>query len=98
MVCAWQSCLRFPGSVALSSRNSAAQRQSCPTAHLMLKRVRGLLWSHCAERKGRCELNRRILIIDDDTTMLETLRAELEAHGYGIALETAPELALKRLA
>jgi two-component system response regulator HydG len=43
-------------------------------------------------------VERRILIIDDDTTMLETLRAELEGRGNEVAVESSPEIALRRLA
>ena len=43
-------------------------------------------------------MERRILIIDDDTSMLDTLRAELESRGNEVAVESAPEVALRRLA
>jgi DNA-binding NtrC family response regulator len=49
-------------------------------------------------KKGRCEVDRRILIIDDDTSMLDTLRAELESRDYDVAAEVSPESALRRLA
>ncbi len=43
-------------------------------------------------------MNRRILIIDDDTSMLDTLRAELESRSYEITVESSPEVALRTLA
>ncbi|MGH7434380.1 MAG: sigma-54-dependent transcriptional regulator, partial [Polyangiaceae bacterium] len=43
-------------------------------------------------------MERRILIIDDDTSMLDTLRVELESRGNEVAVESAPEVALRRLA
>jgi DNA-binding NtrC family response regulator len=43
-------------------------------------------------------VNRRILIIDDDTSMLDTLRAELESRSYDVVVEATPEAALTRLA
>jgi DNA-binding NtrC family response regulator len=43
-------------------------------------------------------VNRRILIIDDDTSMLDTLQAELESRDYEVAVERAPDIALRRLA
>jgi two-component system response regulator HydG len=43
-------------------------------------------------------VDRRLLIIDDDATMLEMLRAELESRRYEVVTETSPEKALGRLA
>jgi two-component system response regulator AtoC len=42
-------------------------------------------------------VTRRILIIDDDTSMLETLRADLESRGYEVVVEATPEGALRQL-
>jgi DNA-binding NtrC family response regulator len=38
------------------------------------------------------------MIIDDDASMLEMLRAELERRGYEVVAETSPEAALRKLA
>jgi DNA-binding NtrC family response regulator len=43
-------------------------------------------------------VDRRVLIIDDDPTMLETLRAELEPRSYEVITHTSPESALRELA
>jgi DNA-binding NtrC family response regulator len=44
------------------------------------------------------DMDRRVLIIDDDPSMLELLRAELEQRGYEVVTETSPEAALRLLA
>jgi two-component system response regulator HydG len=41
---------------------------------------------------------RSILIIDDDTSMLDTLRAELGSLGYEVVAQSSPEVALRSLA
>ena len=43
-------------------------------------------------------MNRRILVIDDDTSMLETLRVELQSLNFVVTVERTPEGALSRLA
>ncbi|MGD0528632.1 MAG: sigma 54-interacting transcriptional regulator, partial [Polyangiaceae bacterium] len=43
-------------------------------------------------------MDRRVLIIDDDPSMLEMLRAELERRGYAVLTRTSPEAALQDLA
>ena len=43
-------------------------------------------------------MDRRVLIIDDDSTMLEMLRAELEHRSYEVITQTSPEAALRTLA
>jgi DNA-binding NtrC family response regulator len=43
-------------------------------------------------------MDRRVLIIDDDRSMLDLLRAELEQRGYEVVTETSPEAALRLLA
>ena len=43
-------------------------------------------------------MDRRLIIIDDDASMLEMLRAELERARYEVVTETSPEAALRRLA
>jgi two-component system response regulator HydG len=43
-------------------------------------------------------LDRGILIVDDDESMLHTLGAELESRRYQVAAEACPETALKRVA
>jgi two-component system response regulator AtoC len=43
-------------------------------------------------------VDRRVLIIDDDPSMLEMLRAELERRGYAVLTRTSPEAALQDLA
>ena len=42
-------------------------------------------------------VNRSVLIIDDDRSMLDTLRAELERRSYEIVTHTSPEAALREL-
>jgi DNA-binding NtrC family response regulator len=48
--------------------------------------------------KEWCDMNRRILVIDDDARMLGTLRTDLEGLGYVVTTETTPDAALERLA
>ena len=43
-------------------------------------------------------MDRRVLIIDDDSSMLEMLRAELERRSYTVSTQTSPEAALRLLA
>jgi DNA-binding NtrC family response regulator len=43
-------------------------------------------------------VDRRVLIIDDDPSMLEMLRAELEHRSYQVVTQTSPEAALRELA
>ena len=43
-------------------------------------------------------MDRPILIIDDEPSMLEMLRAELERRGYAVVTRTSPEEALRELA
>src|SRR5271155_3659988 len=43
-------------------------------------------------------MDRRVLIIDDDSNMLEMLRAELEHRQYAVVAHTSPEAALRELA
>jgi DNA-binding NtrC family response regulator len=43
-------------------------------------------------------MDRRVLIIDDDPSMLDLLRAELEQRSYEVVTETSPEAALRLLA
>ena len=43
-------------------------------------------------------VNRRVLIVDDEESMLEMLRAELESRGYEVVTQTFPEAALGQLA
>jgi DNA-binding NtrC family response regulator len=42
-------------------------------------------------------VDRRVLVIDDDPSMLELLRAELELRQFEVATETSPEAALRVL-
>ena len=46
----------------------------------------------------RCEVDRLILVIDDDASMLEMLRAELEHRHYNVVAHASPEAALRDLA
>jgi DNA-binding response OmpR family regulator len=39
-------------------------------------------------------MDRRVLIIDDDPSMLDLLHAELEQRGYEVVTETSPKAAL----
>ncbi len=43
-------------------------------------------------------MDRRVLVIDDDLSMLELLRAELELRRFEVATQTSPEAALRALA
>jgi len=49
------------------------------------------------QRKG-ANVEGRILIIDDDDSMLDLLRSELEARQYEVVTHTSPETALQQLA
>jgi two-component system response regulator HydG len=49
-------------------------------------------------QKGTVQVDRRLLIIDDDVNLLELLRTELESRRYVVVTETTPEAALHRLA
>lgn len=42
-------------------------------------------------------MNRRILVIDDDATMTELIKRELEQLGYSVVTDTSPQRALQTL-
>jgi len=51
-----------------------------------------------ALRKGGGHVDGRILIIDDDSSMLEMLRADLQHRQYEVVTHTSPEAAIRQLA
>src|SRR5271170_6686508 len=76
---------------------ASGETQVFETTRLTARLPHGHISCSAYARKEGARVDRRVLIIDDDPSMLEVLRAELERRSYGVVTETSPQAALRDL-